>query len=220
MIKHELFPTLVLQDHFSADDNGELLNTIINRKSGDHYKLKQIIPELPPQLYGVHKDPEFEWVRARAVSTAKKWVQYSGLEDLNLKVTDMWTTTYDGKTNLTQHNHPNAFLSAVYYLSDNNNQLVLIDPAGVAKWQIMPKVIDQSKFKGPYHVIQPNKGDMIIFPSWMYHSVQTNAYYKKRTTGGRGVEEETVIPAVTIAMNLSIVGGYGDKDLHTFNENI
>lgn len=220
MIKHELFPTLVLQEHFEADDNGELLNTIINRESGDHYKLKQIIPELPPQLYGVHKDPEFEFIRERAIRTAKKWVQYSGLEDLELTVSDMWTTTYDGKTGLTQHNHPNSFLSAVYYVSDNNNQLVLIDPAGVAKWQIMPKVIDQSKFRGPYHVIQPNKGDMIIFPSWMYHSVQTNAYYKTRTTGGRGIEEETIEPAVTVAMNLSIVGEYGDKDLHTFNENI
>ena len=220
MIKHELFPTLVLQEHFEADDNGELLNTIINRESGDHYKLKQIIPELPPQLYGVHKDPEFEFIRERAIRTAKKWVKYSGLEDLELTVSDMWTTTYDGKTGLTQHNHPNSFLSAVYYVSDNNNQLVLIDPAGVAKWQIMPKVIDQSKFRGPYHVIQPNKGDMIIFPSWMYHSVQTNAYYKTRTTGGRGIEEETIEPAVTVAMNLSIVGEYGDKDLHTFNENI
>ena len=106
------------------------------------------------------------------------------------------------------------------FYSFEHNQLVLIDPAGVAKWQIMPKVIDQSKFRGPYHVIQPNKGDMIIFPSWMYHSVQTNAYYKKRTTGGRGIEEETIEPAVTVAMNLSIVGEYGDKDLHTFNENI
>ena len=200
MIKHNLFPTLVLQDHYVGNAD-EMLNSVEQQEKLEH-------PFFKGHTYTGHidkKEKVFKLLEADVLNTAYKWIQYCGYDtETKLVVSDMWYNLYDGMTGLQAHNHPNSYLAGVYYLTEDNNPLVLIDPSNIVKTQTLLKVSDRKKYMQycSEHIIKPNKGDMIIFPAWLYHNVQP------------------ITEAINIGFNVTISGPYGDKVLNTYNENV
>jgi hypothetical protein len=59
------------------------------------------------------------------------------------------------------HTHPGSLISGVYYvrIPEGSGSISFMDPRG-------PRV----PFEGKY-VHQPYEGDLIVFPSWLYHEV-------------------------------------------------
>ncbi len=71
----------------------------------------------------------------------------------------------------TPHAHGSAVLVAVYYvLVPNNSSSILIhDPRGfMGVWN---SIGDRGR---PYHKIKPYPGMLLVFPSYLIHSVETN----------------------------------------------
>ncbi len=210
MKQHDLFPTLVLQDHNAIDGNGEILNSLINRQE-EFWKeepLSALIDTSPNQGVIDFSDEEFQSVCEVALSTGKKYLQYSGYDpEMGLRISDMWANMYTGENGITTHNHPNSYLSGVFYLTEDNNPIAFFDPNAQVKFQTLPKITDYEQFaKRPNRwEVMPNKGDLLLFPSYLYHSVGHATATKK---------------SINIAFNLSITGPVGDINLHTYNENI
>jgi uncharacterized protein (TIGR02466 family) len=75
------------------------------------------------------------------------------------------------------HNHRQADLAAVYYVDveDDTGGLQFIDPRGGLGWMH----IDQSKQFNIFD-ITPQKGDLIMFPGWILHSIGVNRSNKAR----------------------------------------
>lgn len=75
------------------------------------------------------------------------------------------------------HSHPNAFWSGVYYVTGNptpdaehpfSGKLELLDPrpgAGLS-------YAEQTRLYGRF-LVNPNAGQMVVFPGWMQHQVHT-----------------------------------------------
>ena len=73
MIKHNLFPTLVLQDHYVGNAD-EMLNSVEQQEKLEH-------PFFKGHTYTGHIDKSekvFKLLEADVLNTAYKWIQYCG----------------------------------------------------------------------------------------------------------------------------------------------
>jgi len=71
------------------------------------------------------------------------------------------------------HNHPNNYLSGVYYVAvpETGSHLVFQDPRPSL---IIPRSAKNSRITGNAYVAQPRPGRMVLFPSWLRYHVPSN----------------------------------------------
>ena len=92
-----------------------------------------------------------------------------------IKITGMWSIiNKKGSFNI-QHNHPNAYLSAVYYVqvSENSGNIKFFDPREQKNIR-QPKIKNYTDTSAAITEMTPQEGDLLIFPSYLYHSVGKN----------------------------------------------
>jgi len=92
-----------------------------------------------------------------------------------VKITVMWSIiNKKGSFNI-QHNHPNAYLSAAYYVKvpKNSGNIKFFDPKE-QKTIRYPKVKNYTDISAVITEVTPKEGDLLIFPSYLYHSVGEN----------------------------------------------
>jgi hypothetical protein len=85
-----------------------------------------------------------------------------------------WINNGSGHYSLGFHNHSGAQISAVFYLlveesKHNGGQIIFHDP----RFNANRGLISSFKKKHDDLVINPQSGDFIIMPSYLYHSVNT-----------------------------------------------
>ena len=92
-----------------------------------------------------------------------------------VKITGMWSIiNKKGSFNI-QHNHPNAYLSAVYYVKvpKNSGNIKFFDPREQKNIRF-PKIKSYTDTSAVITEITPKEGDLLIFPAYLYHSVGEN----------------------------------------------
>lgn len=67
------------------------------------------------------------------------------------------------------HMHPDCSLSGCVYLTENNSALTFTDNSILNFWLQGLKSVRSTQYN-----VQPARGDIIIFPSWLVHGVQPN----------------------------------------------
>jgi len=87
----------------------------------------------------------------------------------------MWSIiNKKGSINI-QHNHPNAFLSASYYVKfpKNSGNIKFFDPKEQKNIR-HPKINKYTDISAAITEITPKEGDLLVFPSYLYHAVAEN----------------------------------------------
>lgn len=81
----------------------------------------------------------------------------------------VWANVNAPGSRNTMHSHPTAHLSSVYYLqAKNTGNLRLLNPSNILGF---------CNFSSPFirdFEFSPSDGDLIIWPSWVPHEVETN----------------------------------------------
>ncbi len=79
------------------------------------------------------------------------------------------------------HSHPNNFLSGVYYVEthEGGDTINFHDPRAQASI-IRPPVTDLTAENTDQVVVKVKNGDLLVFPSWLPHSVDPNGSGKPR----------------------------------------
>lgn len=110
--------------------------------------------------------------RAREYGLALKWSLPSHMQ---LVMREIWANANGKYAYNNVHNHPNSLLSGVYYVRVEGNcgDLSLFDPRKQA-WTMQPEYSERDSMNSPVHFIGPEAGSLIIFPSWLEHSVNQN----------------------------------------------
>jgi len=101
----------------------------------------------------------------------------------NSILTNMWANiNYVGSSNKS-HIHPNSLWSGVYYIKTQKNcgSLVLEDPR-IAGLMIKPQYKSSTiqRHQASEIKIEPIEGQCIMFPAWLFHSVDINNSNDKR----------------------------------------
>ena len=178
---YKLFPSPVFQykiDKFTKI-NSELENYIFNLKKKDEKGQKK------SNVGGWHS-PFFDLEND---STPKKFVKIiqEFLEKVitnemgwkyvanKVKIIAMWSIINKKNSFNIKHNHPNSYLSAAYYVKvpKNSGNISFYDPKEQKNIRF-PKTKKFTEISAVVSSMEPEEGDLLLFPSYLYHSVSEN----------------------------------------------
>ena len=100
---------------------------------------------------------------------------------ISVKIKNMWAIINEQGAWNQKHHHSNSDLSAAYYVSahDNCGDIVFYDPRP-APVHNHPISKSPNKLNATVNSIKPEPGMLVLFPSYLEHSVNPNKSNKKR----------------------------------------
>jgi uncharacterized protein (TIGR02466 family) len=170
----EIFPTPVwIFDIAPADA------TTFNAKlKGEIESIVALRPKVPSGSnwqtpHDLHTRPAFADFTKLVEVAVQSVAQYLQIERFPMMITGCWANVNPPGAYHPTHNHPNNFLSGVYYVAvpEPGSELVFQDPRPVS---IMPWTGKLSRVTGNAFAEQPHPGRMVIFPAWLRHHVPSN----------------------------------------------
>lgn len=103
------------------------------------------------------------------------------LKKNKLKITEMWSIINPTNASNARHIHSNNFISSAYYVKapENCGDIVFHDPrsANVIR---SPVVSTINKLNSTIFSVTPKEGLLVLFPSYLHHSVNNNKSDKER----------------------------------------
>lgn len=100
----------------------------------------------------------------------------------DIAITSAWLNINDTRQCInSEHLHSDTF-SGVFYLQtpENSGELVLSNPAINRMWNGCNLVEEKNEFTGEMLRIEPVEGDILLFPSYIPHSVYPNNHDEER----------------------------------------
>lgn len=198
-----IFPTVIIEHEINLSDIDDLLRFVKNTKE------KLIDKDCKKDTYertmwqskaDIHlsEEPVIKNLKNLILSKASEYMSFMKFQYERLEISNMWINTYDKNDNLHIHYHPNSFISGVVYLTEGSD-LEFIDPNELTKNILSPEIYNEEFHNSMTFRYQASPGKIIMFPSWLKHSVlkNTNEY------------------RVSIAFNLMFKGKIGSMDFKT-----
>lgn len=122
------------------------------------------------------------------------------------QLTQSWLTIKNHSERHGAHYHPNSVLSAAFYFQESSE---LIEPIVFHRPDFMSQLMNMfapstssnkmqhTEFPWNEYIVQPQQNTLVIFPSWLSHSVRTN---------------NSTVPRKCIAMNAIPSGRFGSSE--------
>jgi uncharacterized protein (TIGR02466 family) len=182
--KRAYFPTLIFQFDLPEPQtfNRHLLDLIYGERARDQTGItRSNIPALGGwhSQTDLHKNADFADLTAKVHEAAGKISADQGYDTrYALKIGTMWSIINPPGSQNRAHVHPGCLWSGVYYIqaAEGSGNIEFFEPRTV-------NVMNQPRFapgaKRPKDGwtkvrFEPIPGRMLIFPSWLYHAVDTN----------------------------------------------
>jgi uncharacterized protein (TIGR02466 family) len=174
-----LFPTPV----FTYDlPNCEALNAPLLSAVA---KLREIDPgQQRSNVHGWHsstphlpKLPEFAPVIKQTLEVLKGAVEGMGYQNMGLVLANSWIVVNPKGASNAEHCHPRAFISGAYYIqvsSEGLAPLVFHDPREVKVFSEPVGKHQETMYTVDQVGVQARAGRLVLFPSWLRHSVLPN----------------------------------------------
>tara|TARA_R100000458_G_C8130228_1_gene145574 strand:+ start:20 stop:598 length:579 start_codon:yes stop_codon:yes gene_type:complete len=174
MIKEGFFPTIIYAKDFELDLN-QMAQNIIQWSKEDKGVQKTNVNGWHSET-NMHSKPEYKPLVDELFKMVYEVFNEEWL-DGQARLGNMWANINPPGGYNKPHVHPNALFSGVYYVKApiNSGQLVCTDP----RPGIQTCMPNRKKGEPPKHLwrdlhLQPKENRAIIFPSWLWHSVQPN----------------------------------------------
>ena len=177
-----MFPTLVWKLQLKADIREAMEARILAALQG----IRRDLPRLAPgqgwqSAQTLHEREEFRDMVACATHAAKGVLRFLRIGYDAIEITGCWANILARGAAHKAHSHPNNFLSGVYYVRvhPGSDTLNFHDPrnqAGV----IRPPVVELTAENTDQVVVKVGKGSLLLFPSYLQHSVDANAGEEER----------------------------------------
>ena len=103
------------------------------------------------------------------------------IKNQEVKITGMWAIINKKNSSNAMHIHSNNYISASYYVKAPKNcgDIVFYDPRFAATYRY-PKISKTNKLNSNIVSFQPKEGMLVLFPSYLQHSVNVNKTDEER----------------------------------------
>ena len=103
------------------------------------------------------------------------------IKNQEVKITGMWAIINNKNSSNAMHIHSNNYISAAYYVKAPKNcgDIVFYDPRFAATYRY-PKISKTNKLNSNIVSFQPKEGMLVLFPSYLQHSVNVNKTDEER----------------------------------------
>jgi uncharacterized protein (TIGR02466 family) len=174
MIKEGFFPTLIYAEDLKLDTN-EMAKNIIQWSKENEGVQKTNVNGWHSETE-MHNRPEYKPLVDELFRMVHQVFNEEFL-DKRAVLGNMWANiNYQGGYNK-PHVHPNALFSGVYYVKTppNCGNLICQDPRpGIQTCMPTRKKVEIPKYLWRDVHLQPQENRAIMFPAWLWHSVQPN----------------------------------------------
>jgi len=177
-----LFPTFV----WKADLRHEIFQGINERIVARLNEMRRSLPRLQPGQawqsdHELHRLVEFRDLVSRVNEVAETVLDHLKIGYDAFEITACWANVNAPSAAHGSHNHPNNFLSGVYYVKtqDGADTINFHDPrtqTGI----IRPLVTELTADNTDQVVVKVVDGTLLVFPSWLHHSVDPNQSGEER----------------------------------------
>ena len=129
----------------------------------------------------LHLRDEFKELVSCINNATKSILRFLRIGEEVFEITGCWATVLAGGAAHNVHSHPNNFLSGVYYLriQPGADTINFHDPRRQA-YVIRPPVIELTAENTDQVVIRVTNGTLLLFPSYLEHSVSINTCAEER----------------------------------------
>jgi uncharacterized protein (TIGR02466 family) len=152
------------------------------------HSLRQGLSELKPgeawqSGHALHRREELHALCDCVSRAAASVLRFLNIGEQAIEITGCWANLYAPGAAHRAHNHPNNYLSAVYYVrtSPGADTINFHDPrsqTGV----IRPPVTELTAANTDQVVVRVGNGTLLVFPSYLQHSVDANASGESRVS--------------------------------------
>ena len=174
MIIEKFFPTLVYGKDVQLDNN-KLAQDIINWSKQDKGVFKTNHKGWHSTT-DMHKKPEYSPLVTELFRMQKEIYDHEHI-DRNAFLGNMWANINPPGGLNNSHLHPNSLFSGVYYVKSQpkSGRLKIYDPRSTSQ-MVMPirKPGNPGRDMWRDATLDPVIGRIIMFPSWLWHSVEEN----------------------------------------------
>jgi|TARA_R110002110_G_scaffold383548_1_gene595027 uncharacterized protein (TIGR02466 family) len=174
MIKEQICPTFVYGKDIELD-NEKLASDIIEWSKKDKGIDKSNVNGWHSNS-NMHLKPEYEELKNALYDMQLKIYEEEYLSRKPI-LTNMWANINPPNAYNKSHNHANALFSGVYFVKANENsgKLICSDPRpGAQQTSPVRKDVEIPKELWNEWHLDPVPGRIIMFPSWLWHSVEIN----------------------------------------------
>ena len=181
IIIHKFFPVPVFEQKLDnyKDLNSQLENYIYDLKKKDPQGKKRSNAGGWHSPFFDMKESELikEFISSFNTSLPEIMSKHMGwkINKEKINISTMWSIINPKNTFNFQHNHPNSLLSAAYYVKakKNSGQINFYDPKEM-KVMYHPPIQNYNEISAEIINIEPDEGKLILFPSYLKHSVEEN----------------------------------------------
>lgn len=123
----------------------------------------------------LHQLPEFEELNGIINQASGGFMEFLKLSYESFEITGCWANISPPGDGHKPHNHPNNYLSGVYYLQTQSgaDRISFDDPRPQTNI-ISPPTLEATDMNAGQIHINAREGLMILFPSWLQHQVPPN----------------------------------------------
>ncbi len=178
-----LFPTTLWTFQIPADIFSRINMELRN-------KLDQLIAAAPDKnsrggflqtAHDLHTLPEMQELNGYFMNAVNDVIGILSTKQKDVEITGCWANIHPSDSSHKAHSHPNNFLSAVYYVTapPGGREITFWDPR--IQHYIMTPEFEQSNAHNTEHLtIEVEEGMLLLFPSWLVHSVPGSASNERR----------------------------------------
>lgn len=179
----QLFPTCVWRHELSDADrlNSDLMKAIQAIRSATPSRGRN--PGSWQSPGDLHRRAEFRGLMKPIVGALTGVMDFLEIEHKGLLITNCWANVTRRGASHHQHTHPNNILSGVYYVRvpENAARIIFEDPRPQAHIMI-PAYKRYTQQNSALHPFDVAEGEMLVFPSWLSHSVDEHGVDDERTS--------------------------------------
>jgi len=180
-IIHKLFPSAVFQFKVQNFEklNKQLSEYIYELKKSDESGIKRSnVNGWHSKNFKVEKDNvPYNFIKSIHEHIKEVIVEGFGWKYIPEKVgiSEIWAIINKKGTFNKSHNHPGSYLSAAYYVKapENCGNIHFYDPNEIKKFNC-PTIEKYTELSASGFSIRPEEGNLLIFPSYLYHDVGEN----------------------------------------------
>jgi uncharacterized protein (TIGR02466 family) len=126
----------------------------------------------------IHEDPEFAGIAGHILEHGRFFARSVGfaIDDPPLNFTLMFATINVRGSSHERHRHRNSLISGTYYVSADKSasQIAFLDPKAGFRMHEPGGHSSQTPFSALEFSVQPRSGMLVMFPSYLEHSVSVH----------------------------------------------
>ena len=179
-----MFPTFVWKTQLKAPLRDAIEAGMLALLSGARRELPQLAPgEAWQSEKTLHERKELQELVSCIHDATKGVLRFLRIGYDAFEVTGCWANVLARGATHRMHSHPNNFLSGAYYVRTHPgaDSINFHDPRAQARI-IRPPVVELTAENTDQVVVRVKNGTLLLFPSYLEHSVDANASEEERVS--------------------------------------